>query len=268
MPSRQELKLCEIVLEQVQALGWHRVKQIDLERRLVLLNIIDSAGRVHEISASFAVDFPDRPISIVVDLPVDFQPSHDLAASIDALTKTIEECQSFWELVEDVDRNLRVLQPKKPTNSCTFRRVALSETCSMMLEIDPKTPRDVASIQLLGPQSDLAPFEVRLQNLAVWSKDRSLRENLIALFGDLPSSATAGGAMDVDKETPMCGICYGPLEDSSNTEKFFDCSECNKTFHLDCLVEWIQTLPDTRRSFNRIFASCPNCQQSITVTME
>lgn len=42
---------------------------------------------------------------------------------------------------------------------------------------------------------------------------------------------------------------------------------CSRPFHAPCLAGWLQSLPDTRLTFNTLFGSCPFCRNPITVRM-
>jgi hypothetical protein len=40
---------------------------------------------------------------------------------------------------------------------------------------------------------------------------------------------------------------------------------CSRPFHRTCLLEWLQAVPTTRKSFNMLFGQCPFCDSSIAV---
>jgi len=69
-----------------------------------------------------------------------------------------------------------------------------------------------------------------------------------------------------------CGICYAHrLSRPGDAEACLPecCCEnthCGRAFHQPCLFEWLQSLPDSRRSFDTIFGSCPYCSEMLKVS--
>ena len=45
------------------------------------------------------------------------------------------------------------------------------------------------------------------------------------------------------------------------------CESCGQHFHAQCIGEWLQALPSSRRSFNVIFGNCPYCTAPISVNL-
>ena len=107
-----------------------------------------------------------------------------------------------------------------------------------------------------------------------WSEKRSIRENLEIWFGSpLPSPlAPSNEKSDFLVE---CGICYThrlPTEDGSESEALPEekCSNpsCSRHYHESCLFEWLNSLPTARRSFDRVFGSCPYCMESLSTSLK
>ena len=44
-----------------------------------------------------------------------------------------------------------------------------------------------------------------------------------------------------------------------------ECDGCAKPFHQACLAEWLQALPSTQQSFNRLFGECVYCSKPISI---
>ena len=71
------------------------------------------------------------------------------------------------------------------------------------------------------------------------------------------------GDVDLSK---CCGVCYGFDDETGKLpEKVCDNSNCKQSFHIDCLVEWLQALPTTKRRFNMLFGECPYCNCNMNV---
>ena len=105
-----------------------------------------------------------------------------------------------------------------------------------------------------------------------WSEKRSIRENLQIWFGSPLPSPYCNEKSDFLVE---CGICYThrlPTEDGSESEALPEekCSNpsCSRHYHESCLFEWLNSLPTARRSFDRVFGSCPYCMESLSTSLK
>ena len=66
----------------------------------------------------------------------------------------------------------------------------------------------------------------------------------------------------------MCGICYSyEISTASNKKSIPEVScenkKCGYLFHVECLVEWLQSDQSSRQTFNTLFGSCPYCSDPI-----
>jgi E3 ubiquitin-protein ligase FANCL len=265
--SKQELSVYEEMLNQLSPIE-NRISKFDVDKRQVQLALTDRCGRNHDVSITFPETYPAAQLLITADLPEKFLPlSNNVVACIDQLQFILEKYQDVWDMLDDVDGNFRVTQPKNPSRNAMFRRIAVSETCALVMEIDPNAPRSIPAIQVLGSASEMEKYTARLRSIAdVWDPQRPLRQNLVALFDIYQSRREECTDMDVSNIN-SCSICYDVMVEDGTDGVSFECQECKKQFHQDCLLEWVQTLPETRRSFNRVFAGCPNCHQSITISI-
>ena len=41
--------------------------------------------------------------------------------------------------------------------------------------------------------------------------------------------------------------------------------KCNRVYHTDCLIQWLQALPSTRSSYGTLFGVCPYCTEGLAV---
>jgi len=65
-----------------------------------------------------------------------------------------------------------------------------------------------------------------------------------------------------ERSSMECGICYAHKQNGLLPDK---ACECGRMYHTTCLLEWIQSLPNTKRSFDTLFGKCLYCTQPITV---
>ena len=109
------------------------------------------------------------------------------------------------------------------------------------------------------------------RNMPAWDAGHSVLQNLeAALERSFPSPAnTARETFRVE-----CGICYAHRlsregagdEEACLPECCCENKKCARAFHQPCLFEWLQGLPDSRRSFNTIFGPCPYCGDILKVS--
>ncbi len=113
-----------------------------------------------------------------------------------------------------------------------------------------------------------------------WDDQIGIRTNLERCFDlTLPSPINRDENLDFVNE---CGICYshhlldvddhedhnhaGPSHGDS-TYPNISCSNknCERKYHKTCLLEWLQSLPNAKVSFDRIHGTCMYCCEPISV---
>lgn len=211
----------------------------------------------------------------------------------------ISALQTFWNEMDDVDNNTWVLEPYLPSNrSCCERRIALCTGLSIHFTVDPENPRSVpltmrfiGSAQQLndlrssyqsyisfddahatGPNSgdEKGMIDAKMMDNQKWSETLSIRENLETCFNLVLPSKSNDNSSDFIVE---CGVCYShaiPVEDDDSGKTVIpniacNNSNCARSYHESCLLEWLQSLPGASTRFGRIFGQCPYCSESISV---
>ena len=104
------------------------------------------------------------------------------------------------------------------------------------------------------------------------SKSRLLRENLEEVLEIQFPRKTESNA---EAFTIECGICYSfnltnnNINNSNNynvtPDQLCNNSKCGRMYHSSCLIDWLQSVPNTRSSFGTLFGTCIYCQQPIAV---
>lgn len=169
-----------------------------------------------------------------------------------------------------------MLEPLSASRDCVMRRIAIGGHCSLQIvrrdvpahpfslptpfsvvlvsqTLNVAAPTSLPELHFLGAERILNPMRQALNtNLARWSLQRSVRQNLEeVLETEFPSpqeaAESSAEAYNVD-----CAICYNYR---SETEAVPECAcdGCGKPFHGSCLSEWLRGLPTTQQSFNRLF---------------
>lgn len=105
---------------------------------------------------------------------------------VQQFSEVVQRFQSFFDVLDEIDKSTWRLEPEHPTYASTMRRLALGKSlcilkraqltvlcqgghASIQIEIDPKSPRSVPECRLLGSDSIVGPLRERFgQNLHRW----------------------------------------------------------------------------------------------------
>ncbi|XP_065182863.1 E3 ubiquitin-protein ligase FANCL-like [Sycon ciliatum] len=256
------------IVEEIGVIGWERLTFVDPSFSSLQLSAQDDAQRTHPITVHLHSNYPISAPRCTVDLPVAFDLRWSskggcLQEVYDQFTQALKLYQDFWNLMDEIDSNVWVLEPEKPNRSALLRRIAISSTASVQIEVDPVKPRSLPIMQLLGAAQAVAPLKEHLnRNLDQWDLYQSILDNLTVLLGvEFPSKATT-------KEEELfvaCGICYTYRLNNATPVEACAYERCKQPFHQLCLYEWLRTLSTSRVSYNVIFGTCPYCSQPISV---
>ena len=190
----------------------------------------------------------------------------------------------FWAEMEDFDANTWVLEPARPSRSDVVRRIALRKHCSIEIALKPDNPRDVCTCNFIGPENITGSLRNTFHaGQKTWDASVPVRMNLERILGQPFPSPSTSSKSDFSIE---CGVCYsyrimaggtvdsgdasGQQEAGSGAGTLLpdvSCESCGQHFHAQCIGEWLQALPTSRRSFNVIFGNCPYCTAPISVNL-
>mmetsp|Transcript_16385 Transcript_16385/g.53374 ORF Transcript_16385/g.53374 Transcript_16385/m.53374 type:complete len:285 (+) Transcript_16385:80-934(+) len=260
----------DLLIREIDAVGWSSLVQLSPGLDEVALSVADAAGRAHTLRLRLPVSYPAQPPVPSAALPSPFElrwPSGEipsLAGAVGQFRAALRWHQMLWDELDDLDAHAWVLEPKHPGRDETHRRIALGSHCSLQVRLHPSSPTALPDLQFLGAERSLAPFRRNLNaNLRLWCSGRRVRLNLEAVLEVEIPSREAADAADADDYSVECAICYEYELDGTVPD--VACDGCSKPFHRLCLVEWLQGLPTTQTSFNRLFGECVYCSKPITV---
>ncbi|CAK4134703.1 unnamed protein product [Aphanomyces euteiches] len=236
----------ETLLNDVAKIGWDRIVEINTDDKGqwngLHVRLTDSSRRSHVVSFLMDATYPTTP-------PVQVH---------------LEKFQDFWAVLDDIDKKCCVLEPERPTRGCKRRRLAVQPSISLQFQIlDPLLPRALVDVVWFGNDAAVHPLRDRMYaNLSKWKASDSIRKNLERVLQmRFPSAKTAVAAEALAQE---CGICYTHRLDDRIPDRVCESVNCARPFHDSCLVEWLQSIPTSRKSFGTIFGSCPYCREPIS----
>jgi len=288
------------VAEEIEALGWEKVSQVDDSMRRVEIVCHDNANRRHTCICAFPEDFPLGSVELKPCLPerafVDDEDERELVvetkekgrvliSACNRFQKVLEKYQETWDVLDDIDKNTWVLDPINPDRSVLVRRVCIAQHCSVHIQISAEAPRSVCECQFMGPESKISQIRQRFNDrIRFWDRALTVCENLEKI---LEINFPRRSEENFTEQQQECGICYSlrlPTEDGHVSDGYIatgefkrrkflstlpDCicknPKCGRNFHPACLREWLRSLPTTRHSFDTMFGDCPYCLETIEV---
>ncbi|OAE22043.1 hypothetical protein AXG93_3719s1230 [Marchantia polymorpha subsp. ruderalis] len=194
----------------LDSVGWEHLIWLSDELSSLHLRIFDSAGREHIVLVDLPPGFPEvaPTASANLPIPVDLRSlqGESLKDIILQYESAIETYQDFWDVMEDVDKRVWVMEPDHPSRADAFRRIALGGHCSLSIVVDPLSPRSVPECRFFGSDAVISPLRRRLNSgLRKWDRSRPLIANFEEVL-----EITFPSAQETDKEdmSADCGICY------------------------------------------------------------
>lgn len=284
------------LLEELDVVGWNRLRQLSDDLRSLELETKDTAGRIHAVRVLLpleyeAAGFAAKP-ECLVDAPEAFDlewPPQENHTVLDEVLKQFESFldrfQKFWDVLDALGAATCVLEPRHGTRATGRRRLALERHASVQLEVDPAHPTAVLTeLNFFGNQASVGVLRERWGNNASsrWDELRPLHKNLEDVLElTLPSPKTT----KAEEFAIECGICYsyrleveeGNEEEAKNPmqrkaveeqgsripDRLCENTKCNRPFHAKCLFDWLRALPTSRQSFHTVFGECPYCREAI-----
>ncbi|KAJ2311983.1 hypothetical protein IWW54_002345 [Coemansia sp. RSA 2705] len=140
-----------------------------------------------------------------------------------------EQLQECWDLLDDVDSTLCVLQPQHPKRFELWRRIAVSNLATALVETSPDR---------------LVPKIICVRTNIETMLELQLPEKLSFDQQDLKLD---------------CGICFAFNSNGETADQLCTSDMCAQPFHRTCLVQWLASKEDTRQSLTTLFGKCPYC---------
>ncbi|CAA6657691.1 unnamed protein product [Spirodela intermedia] len=259
----------QAIYAEIEEIGWEHL--LRLEEDLSTICFQDKKERVHAVEMILPRDYPQSAPSVAA-----WPKGSRLKDAMKQFLEHLEDLQGFWSVLEEVDRDLWVLEPRQESHAASFRQICLGDGCQILLYIDAKNPMSKPECRFLGPNwltDDLRKSWKK--NSRRWVNDKPFVENLGALLGmELPgppgapqrtaSKMNVGSAMFISSH-PV----NGTLGTSTGTAVDYTCENpsCRKSFHVVCLRDWLRSITTTRQSFDVLFGKCPYCSEPVAVKL-
>lgn len=258
-----------LLVDELNTIGYDYLDTMNDTMNDLVFKCQDLGGRWHRIKASIPAQFPLQPPTLTLDLPMGettatiHHPSttpQPLSIMVKNAVHTLNQYQSFFDTMDRIDEQARVLDPLKPRRSDTWRRIALGNHCSLQLTL-PDSARPTHSpphVRFFGNEKKVAPYQQAWQRFVEhnqWRTDLPVLDNLACPLPSILRLSTSDScAISDSKDDDMaCAICYAYKLDSGDTNQQETpdtiCAnpQCNRGFHPSCLYEVSSSLSTSMR---------------------
>jgi E3 ubiquitin-protein ligase FANCL len=206
------------------------------------------------LPANYPFVFPQ----VKCQLPVKIQVSSSSLPQIYSHhQQLIHKYQPLFNCLDDLDQNMKILEPDQPNRSDVWRRIALGYHCSLEIELNPDAPMDAKpKVRFFGNLSRVKDLKNKWAN-SEWcvketekkkdgfptdtfnrNKDGPIHTNLLSIFQMVKSQESNATEDYTNKHDVECGICYAyKLNDTSTPDIICTNQSCIRGFHYQCLYE-------------------------------
>lgn len=260
------------LLHDLDQLGWDNVTHVDPDFTYITLQEKDVRGRIHKMRLKIPPDYPTHAPCVEAQLPTEFDMNWNAGGGLNSVVtvwkQQLSSLQLFWDIMDELDNSALILDPPEPGPQHTQRRILLENHVSVQLNINVSHPRSMPHCHLLGSAQLVAPLNTKLTNsFQDWDPERSIIVNLENLLGvevKKPKGSAEESTLATGEEewSAECAVCYCLHLDEALPDH--TCDHCMQPFHIKCLYDWLESLPNSRQSMNVIFGDCPYCTKAIS----
>ncbi|XP_059476206.1 E3 ubiquitin-protein ligase FANCL-like isoform X2 [Neocloeon triangulifer] len=247
------------VVSNLSSIGFENVKCVDKSNLSHFELKVESAVATHcmQVEAnpdgSFQCKCPNLPevaVQIIAQCP-------SVPEAYKMLKRQVENLQTFWHVVKELDQETWVLDPVEPNQSHTRRQISIETGLSVTVTIDPYNPLLLPEISFLGSEAKVKPIEIEIYKKEWCVVENSLLKSLQKYLNiEFPTPPDMNSSQL--SQSQMCSICI--MSEGLNRT----CEDCGGQFHEECLLGWLQSVPSNKTVFNRIAGQCPLCKQVIS----
>lgn len=195
-----------------------------------------------------AHSLPDRINLLRIGMPT------TLKRAVESCKAAIENLADYYEVLESIDRNSEVLEPKEPTSKDNWRIIKYLKNIYVKIELpNPMNIKDV-NVTFHG-KSEMVQ---RISSLysAQESDEENIYWRLHYLKYDLDDEDTEDG------ERIDCGICLDFYNELNQCPIIFcENPQCSQAFHTDCLSRHLKA--SNVKVLNVVVGECPYCKFKI-----
>ncbi|EGG13292.1 hypothetical protein DFA_11053 [Cavenderia fasciculata] len=143
-----------LVLREIDQIGWNRVLSIDKSFCNMEIVIRDQANRDVLVDIAVPSNYPVGMPLVKCLLPCNIVPpmmerdsKYSLPNIIDYIQAIVVKHQTFFDVMDEIDKSVWVIEPEKPNRSHITRRIVVANNCTLLININPINPRSFPDFQ-------------------------------------------------------------------------------------------------------------------------
>ncbi|XP_077299806.1 E3 ubiquitin-protein ligase FANCL-like [Arctopsyche grandis] len=193
----------------------------------------------------------------------------DMCSAVDTFYNCLNDIEEYLEVLDDLDTNCWVIDPKIATTKDNYRRIVINENISAMITVDVECAKKPPCIKLLGLSKVTDPLMEQIrENMIEWDIDGPFITNMLTLFGvdqfPLKDDLTANSENDIGLSNTECSICLTDRDDIEGQLPSIMCEKCKQNYHKVCLFQWLTMTANVIHGLNTVHGQCPSCSSPIS----
>lgn len=249
----------------LEAIRWENIEHVSTDLRNITFIYRSRNAGILRVQAAVDFELGETTLETSSVLPhftdntrkfTQNQSSVGLASLYDSYQAACRSYEESWACLRELDEYMK---REHVTNSLSRQLLFKESRVTAEITVKQENATSMPKINLFGPDSEVPRLRSKMNaNKNSWNASKPLHVNLEKLFG--LKLRTQNVDITQSSSEQQCSIC---LTETDNTQ--FECNSCSKGFHHECIKEWCNSVPTTRRRFNTLISTCPYCQASISI---
>lgn len=200
-------------------------------------------------------NLPDRINLLKIGKPI------SLKRAVENCKIAIENLEEFFEVIDVIDRNIEVVQPRIKSTKDNWRIVKFNKNVYIKIELpNPLNVKDVL-VTFYGKSEHVEKIQELYNNQD--HEDENVYWRLHSLRYEIDDS----GHSQQENDKIDCGICFEYYDESDECPLVFcENSTCPQAFHSSCLSRHLKV--SNLKILNVAIGECPYCKFKIQINIK
>ncbi|KAG2231704.1 hypothetical protein INT48_000444 [Thamnidium elegans] len=200
-------KVIEIKLKQATdimsfLIGFDRIETMSDTMEEIIFKTRDDANRDHLLKVMVPTEYPFVPLQISCELPNEMTEKYSMSQVLLEHETIVKKYQVIFNCLDDLDKNMNIIEPEQPKRNDFYRRIALGNHCSFYIQFELEYQGGKPKhIRFFGSQNNVQELKSNWKSYQ-WCKQESIHQNLLNVF-QVQSTIDYTNTSDIE-----CGICY------------------------------------------------------------
>ncbi|GAA5817520.1 hypothetical protein MFLAVUS_011068 [Mucor flavus] len=182
--------------------GFDRIETMSDTMEEIIFKTRDDANRDHLLKVMVPSDYPFVPLQISCELPNEMTEKYKMNQVLSEHETLVKKYQVIFDCLDDLDKNMNIIEPEQPKRDDFYRRIALGNHCSFYIQFELEYQGGKPKhIRFFGSQNNVQELKNNWKSYQ-WCKQESVHQNLQNVF-QVQSTIDYTDTSDIE-----CGICY------------------------------------------------------------